>query len=49
MPFVSFFLILTMASQIDHKENLDFIDEDFQNDDFDVSVVLLRIQIRLAK
>ena len=46
MPFVSFFLILTMASQIDYKEILDFIDEDFQNDDFDVSVFLLRIQIR---
>ena len=29
---------LSMASQIDHKETLDFIDDDFQNDDFDVFV-----------
>ena len=35
--FVSFFL--TMASQIDYEETLDFIDDDFQNDDFNVSVV----------
>ena len=47
MSFLCYVLLfLSMASQM---ETLDFIDDDFRNDDFDVSVVKLRIQIRLEK